>query len=175
MKYFVALFFGIISVTGVISVSAHGTGVSFEETKEGYKIDIGHDEFIASLESTRFDFALYKEDVSNVEGEVFTDAWVTITKDKKLYFGGAVDKPVFGATGFTFVFPEEGVYTIATRFQKDGETVVKTEFPLEIIPPLDAKKKMNPVILYTLFSLAGLCIGLCVGFLIPKKLKNKII
>jgi hypothetical protein len=155
-----------------ISVSAHGTGVSFEETKEGYKIDIGHDEFIAALESTRFDFALYLEDISRVEGDVFTDAWVTITKDKKLYFGGAVDKPVFGATGFTFVFPEEGVYTIATRFQKDGETVIKTEFPLEIIPPLDATKEINPLVLYALLSFGSLCIGLCIGFLIPKKNKK---
>lgn len=169
MKYLVALIFGVISITGAISVYAHGTGVSFEETKEGYKIDIGHDEFITALESTRFDFALYPEDVSKVESEVYTDAWVTITKDKKLYFGGAVDKPVFGATGFTFVFPEEGVYTIATRFQKDGETVIKTEFPLEIIPPVASQKKINPVLLYTLFSIAGLCIGFCAAYLIPKK------
>ncbi len=172
MRYLAVLIFGVIFVTGAISVYAHGTGVSFEEVKEGYKIDIGHDEFIAALESTRFDFALYPEDVSKVEGEVFTDAWVTITKDKKLFFGGAVDKPVFGATGFTFVFPEEGVYTIATRFQKDGETVIKSEFPLEIIAPLDVEKEVNPIPLYALFSFGSLCIGLCIGFLVPKKVKK---
>lgn len=154
------------------TVFAHGTGVSFEEKKEGYTIDIGHEESIAALESTRLDFALYPEDVSKVEGEVFTDAWVTITKDKKLFFGGAVDKPVFGATGFTFVFPEAGTYTIASRFQKDGETVVKSEFPLEIISPLDTKKEVNPSLTYVLLSLGSLCVGLCIGFLIPKKSKK---
>ncbi len=157
--------------TGALSVFAHGTGVSYEETKEGYKIDIGHDEFIAALESTRFDFALYPEDIANTDGEVYTDVWVTLTKDKKLFFGGAVDKPVFGATGFTFVFPETGTYIVSARFQKDGETVTKAEFPLTIISPLETKSKSNiPVwMLPVCVGFASLLVGCAGGFLLARK------
>ena len=158
-------------MTGVLSVSAHGTGVSYEETKEGYKIDIGHDEFIAALESTRFDFALYPEDVTNADGEVYTDVWVTLTKDKKLFFGGAVDKPVFGATGFAFVFPEAGTYIVSARFQKDGETVTKAEFPLTIIAPLSTNTEsiVPPWIVPLSVGVTFLLIGGAGGFLISRK------
>jgi hypothetical protein len=138
---------------------AHGTGVSFEETKDGYKIDIGHDEFIAENESVRFDFALYPENIENVEGEVFTDVWVTITKDKKIYFAGGIDKPVFGTTGFTYVYPEQGTFLLSARFQKDGETITKTEFPLTVIAPLDAVPPPNPLVVPALYGGIGLLLG----------------
>lgn len=152
-------------------VFAHGTGVSYEENKDGYKIDIGHDEFIAALESTRFDFVVYPENIKDVEGEIFTDVWVTFTKDKKLFFAGGVHKPVFGSTGFTYVFPEQGTYIVSARYQNDGETVVQTEFPLEIIAPLEVKKEPNPFILFGLLTLAGLLIGVAIGLFIPRKNK----
>jgi hypothetical protein len=161
------LFFG-----GAYLVSAHGSSFSFEEIKDGYKIDIGHDEFIAADESVRFDFALYPEDTSTPlpEGEeLFTDVWVTITQNKKPYFAGGIDKPVFGATGFTYAFPKEGEFTLSARFQKDGETVTTAEFPLTIIPPLDQKKELPPILLYALFGLAGLLVGFSVSLFIPKK------
>jgi hypothetical protein len=160
------LFFG-----GAYLVSAHGSSFSFEEKKDGYKIDVGHDEFIAADESVRFDFALYPEDMSALpEGEeLFTDVWVTITQNKKAYFAGGVDKPVFGATGFTYAFPKEGEFILSARFQKDGETVTTTEFPLTIIAPLDQKKGLPPILLYSLFGLAGLLVGFSIGLFIPKK------
>lgn len=162
----------LVSVSLYTVVSAHGTGVSYEETKDGYKIDIGHDEFIAAGEATRFDFLLYPENIENIEGEIFTDVWVTFTQDKGLFFAGGIHKPVFGSTGFTYVFPHEGTYTVSARYQKDGETVVQTEFPLEIIPPLTTKKEINPLILYALIALAGLVFGTAVGLFIPRKSKK---
>ena len=154
-------------------VAAHGSSFSHEETKEGYKIDIGYDEFIAENESVRFDFAIYPENIETVEGEVFDDVWVTFTKDKKIFFAGGVSKPVFGATGFTYVFPEQGSYELTARFQKDGETVVATEFPLQILPPLEVEDTgMDPKILYALFGLAGLILGVAVSLFIPRKNKH---
>ena len=150
----------------------HGTGVSYEENRDGYKIDIGHDEFIAAEESTRFDFTLFPEDISNVEGAPFTDVWVTFTKDKKIFFAGGVHKPEFGITGFTYVFPKEGTYTVSARFQKDGETVVKTEFPLTVIAPLEVVKP-KPNILAAVGAGVGLLFGVAVGFLIGRKQKLK--
>lgn len=152
--------------------TAHGTGVSYEENKDGYKIDIGHDEFIAAEESTRFDFAVFPEDISSVEGEIFTDVWVTFTKEKKLFFAGGVHKPVFGSTGFTYVFPEEGSYIVSARFQKEGQTVVETEFPLEVIVPLEAEKEQLPFVASSIFGVGGLLLGLAIGLFIPRKKTN---
>lgn len=148
---------------------AHGSSFSFEETKDGYLMDIGYDEFIAAKESVRFDFAVYPENIETVEGEVYSDVWVTITKDKKIYFAGGVHKPVFGATGFTYVFPEEGDYVLSARFQKDGDTVVGTEFPLSIIPPLEEKKEIPPFYLVLIAATAGLLAGFGAGLFIPRK------
>lgn len=151
---------------------AHGNSFSYEEIKDGYLIDIGYDEFIAAEESVRFDFIVYPEDIESVEGEVFTDVWVTITQDKQLFFAGGVHKPVYGATGFTYAFPQEGEYVLSARFQNGGETVVNTEFPITVIPPLDQGSQMPPTVVYVLCTLAGLFIGFAAGILIPRK--NKI-
>lgn len=154
---------------------AHGDSFSYEERKDGYLIDIGHDEFIAAKESVRFDYTLYPEDLDTldtIEGEIFTDVWVTITKDKQIFFAGGIHKPVFGTTGFTYAFPEEGTYTLTARFQKDGETVVATEFPLDIIPPLEDKAQANPLIMYGLSLFSGLILGAAFMLFIPQKKKN---
>lgn len=153
-------------------VSSHGTGVSYEETKDGFKIDIGHDEFISAEESTRFDFALFPENPDSTEGEVFTDVWVTFTKDKKIFFAGGINKPVFGTTGFTYVFPKEGIYTVSARFQKDGETLVKTEFPLTIIAPLDQVESTSPFLFLSVFGGFGVLMGIT-GTIVIRKLVIK--
>jgi hypothetical protein len=150
----------------------HGSSFSYEEVKDGYTIDIGHDEFIAAMESVRFDFAAYPLDLDAVEGEVYTDVWVTITKENQIFFAGGVDRPVFGATGFTYAFPGEGEYTLSARFQKDGDTVVGTEFPLSIIAPLEEKKELPPAVFPLLTGLAGLLLGFALALFIPHKLKN---
>ncbi len=174
MKYSIifTLVLSLIWAGSVLTVYGHGSSFSHEETKEGYKIDIGYDEFIAQNESVRFDFAVFPEDIASVEGEVFDDVWVTFTKDKKIYFAGGISKPVFGATGFTYVFPEQGSYVLTARFQKDGDTVVATEFPLEILPPLEEDKKIDARILYLLFGLSGLMLGSAITFFIPRKNKQ---
>jgi len=171
------LFFFLINITLFSTVAfAHGTGVSFEETKDGYKTDIGHDEFIAAHESTRFDFAVYPVDLTNVTSDIYTDVWVTITQNKKIFFAGGIHKPEFGTTGFTFVFPEEGEYLISARFQKDGETVTKSEFPFTVIAPVEVKTVEVPYFLYSGIVLAGLLAGGIIGIvgtrIITKKRKE---
>ena len=168
----------LVSLMGVAvllstQVFAHGSGVSYEETKDGYKIDIGHDEFIAALESTRFDFQLYPENLDTVDGEIFTDVWVTFSLDKQLYFAGGIHKPVFGSTGFTYVFPKSGTYTVSARYQKEGETVTETEFQIEIIEPQTTKKEQNPLVVYSLIGLASLMSGAAIGLFIPRKNSKK--
>jgi hypothetical protein len=150
-------------------VFAHGSSYSHEEVKDGYLIDIGFDEFIAVDESMRFDFSLYPQDIDSVEGKVFTDVWVTITKDRKIFFAGGVHKPVFGTTGFTYVFPHEGEYVFTARYQKEGNTIVSTEFPLTVLPSLEVERTIAPVVIHGIAMLAGLLIGLGLGLFIPRK------
>lgn len=166
------IFFLCASIIGMATiVSAHSSGVSFEDTKEGYKIDIGHAEFFAAGESTRFDFTLYPEDIENIEGDIFTDVWVTITQDKKLFFAGGIDKPVFGATGFTYLFPEAGTYVLSARYQKDGDSLVQTEFPIEVTKAVDAVKKGNPLFLYLALAIGGVLAGFGAGVIVRKNKK----
>lgn len=153
---------------------AHGTGVSYEENKDGYKIDIGHDEFITEGEATRFDFTIYPLDINSVQGEVFTDAWINFSKDKKLFFAGGIHKPVFGTTGFTYVFPEPGTYTISARFQNAGETVVSSEFPIEVLAKPKPVQNPPQMVVYGMVACAGLLIGTGAGLFIPRK-NNKIV
>jgi len=170
-KLLLSIIVGLVSLSTATIVLAHGNSFSYEETKEGYLIDIGHDEFIAADESVRFDFSVYPEDLESVEGEVFSDVWVTLTQDRKVFFAGGIDKPVFGTTGFTFAFPEEGTYMLSARFQKDGETVVATEFPITVIPSLEKKKGLPPFVVPSGAAVAGLLIGLAGGFIISNKRK----
>lgn len=167
---FVFLFLFIISFSFTF---AHGDGFSYEEVKDGYKIDIGHKELIAAQESTRFDFDITLENSDAVNSELFTDVWVTFIKDKKVYFAGGVHKPTFGATGFTYVFPEAGTYTVSARYQKEGETIVKTEFPITVGESSEANKNPNPFLLYGLIGCGLLLLGVAVGLFIPRK-NNKI-
>jgi len=159
----------IVFLLSPASILAHGNSFSHEETKDGYKIDIGYDEFIAANESVRFDFAAYPEDIDAAEGEIFTDVWVTLTQDKKAYFAGGIDKPVFGATGFTYAFPKEGSYILSARFQKDGETVVATEFPIEVLPPLDQEEEFPLPVMMAFSAVVGLLIGSAAVFFISRK------
>ncbi len=164
-----SIFYFLFSISLVF---AHGTGVSYEETRDGYKIDIGHDEFIAEGESTRFDFVLHPENIEAAEGEIFTDVWVTFTKDKQIYFAGGINKPVLGATGFTYAFAEEGVYVVTARFQKSGETLTKIEFPLTVLPPLNTVPTPNPFVVTSFFLGLGFGVGV-VGTVVFRKLKIK--
>lgn len=166
---FVTIF--IFSTATANVVYSHSSGVSYEEIKDGYKIDVGHAEFIYDQEPERFDFSIFPESVTSTEGELFSDVWVTFMKDKKLFFAGGIHKPVFGSTGLTYVFPEPGTYTMSVRFQKDAETVVKTEFPIEVVP-LSEPKETNNVFMYLLFLAAGLCVGVSIGLFIPRKSKQ---
>ncbi len=150
-------------------VFAHGSSFSYEETKDGYLIDIGYDEFIAEGESVRFDFDIYPEDITTIEGEVFTDVWVTITQNNKIFFAGGIEKPVFGATGFTYVFPEEGEYVLSARFQNEGNSIVETEFPVTIIPPLEGEETTSPIVIGGIMGVAGLICGVGIGLFIPRK------
>ena len=169
----ILLFVSIIIFQSNTFVLAHGGGVSYEEQKNGYFIDIGYnEEFPVAHEPIRFDFVTYPEDKESIEGEVFTDVWVRISEDKKLYFSGGINKPKFGVTGFTYAFPQEGTYQILARFQNDGETVVETSFFIEVLPVIEDSGDYNLI-----FIVGGISFTLgtmIMFFLRRKKISEKI-
>lgn len=162
------LFLLVLLLQAHVAVFAHGDGVSHEEQKDGYFIDIGYDqEFPVAQDSLRFDFVTYPDDKESIEGEVFTDVWVRISQDRELFFSGGINKPEFGTTGFTYVFPREGTYEVLARFQNDGEAVVETSFFIEVLPTTTEKKVAWVSLVFA--SSAGFVLGGAVVFLFRRK------
>jgi hypothetical protein len=112
-------------------VSAHTTGSSWEQVYNEYKVDVGYDPtiFVAN-EPERLDFNVVKE--ATGEDVPFADVWVRISKGNKTVFATGVHKPSLGKTGMTFTFPEAGDYLLSARFEKDGNTVVESSFPVTV-------------------------------------------
>lgn len=145
---------------------AHGSGVSYEEQKDGYLVDIGYSiEFPKALEQVRFDLTIIPDDIESLDDELFTDVWIRIAQERELFFSGGINKPDFGLTGFTYVFPKEGVYEITARFQNAGENVVEVTFPLEILPPEEGRSNINPFIAIGV----GFLLGAAIMFFIPRR------
>lgn len=148
---------------------AHVVGVSYEDNKAGYKIDIGYDQLINQGTPARFDFALTLLDPNATTTELFTDVWVTFLKNKTLYFAGDIHKPVYGSTGFTYVFPEPGTYTVSARYQKQDDSIVEDSFTVDVLPaPIASATQSASLLTYILIGGAGLFIGISVGLFIPR-------
>lgn len=148
-------------------ISAHGGGVSHEEYKDGYFIDIGYQINPIPFEQMRLDFNTYPENDPSAEN-VFSDVWVRIVQNKELFFSGGIDKPVFGPTGITYAFPKAGTYEIFVRFQKDVDKVVETSFTITVVPNEDEKLPFN---LFMAGSIGFILGGVAVFLIFRKKLK----
>ena len=115
-----------------IFAEAHAFGVSHETTVDGIHIDIGYSSAAPTAgESVIFDFNLPVGE----EDEVYTDVWVRIDGDDgSTKLATAVYNASFGGPRMSYAFPEAGVYTIAVRYENDGTALVKTEWPLTVVP-----------------------------------------
>jgi len=161
---FISFLFG----TNSLFVNAHGGGVSHEETKDGYFIDIGYQILPIAFEQIRFDFNTYIQENPEIE-DIYTDVWVRISRDRELFFSGGIGKSFFGATGFTYAFPEEGTYEILARFQKDADVVVESSFTMEVLPEPNQNAHVNP---YAAASVAFV-LGSVVTFLLGRRKKQR--
>jgi hypothetical protein len=122
----------LISLVLPVISFGHGSGLSFETEKEGYFIDIGvSSEPVLSLQSTRFDLSLF--DASSNEAVDFTDVWVRIEEGRKVLFAGGVHVPNLGPTGFSYAFPNAGLYQVSVRYQEDGSALTEYSFELPVI------------------------------------------
>lgn len=162
---FVLVFFVFVG-----STNAHEGGASFEKKVGNYKIDVGYDpEEFVSGESQRFDFDLYD---SKTEKDVdFTDVWVNISEEKKTVFAGGIYKSELGGAGMTFVFPKEGDYVMSVRFEKDGNNIVESTFPVKVLNG-EIEEASSGLIKYKDWFV-GIALGLIVGYLVSMFISKK--
>lgn len=147
------LAFVLFVASGPDQAWAHGeagltlSATSTTEEKPAYIVDVDYAEAaIVAGSFGRFDFNLFT-DATRQKPVEFTDLWVRIEQkdgDKRgrTLYAGSVAKAQFGGTGFSFVFPEGGTYTLSVRYNdaskdKWSETVAEAEFPLDVLRSYD--------------------------------------
>lgn len=162
------LVYTLLLVTPVSIVLAHGEGgLEFTAQGDGFTADMDYSRDIieAGGSTGRFNFSVFADEARS-EGVEFSDLWVTITqvssedgKRGSTIFAGPINKPKFGATGFTYAFYESGPYLVSVRYMNEDEKITQVEFPIEVIEVEDDDTE-SPL---TLQFFVGLLIGLVVG------------
>jgi hypothetical protein len=162
----------LIVVLGVLissTVAAHGIGRSFEETRDGYKVDIGVSEEIISLgENVRISLELYN--ASNQEAVDFTETWVLLSNNQTTMFSGNIIRPENGllpVLNYTFVTP--GTYGLTVRFMKANEELIESTFPFEVEGSVKEDGGTNFNFQPILFTVSGLIFGLLISRLVRQK------
>lgn len=141
---------------------AHGSGASLEKVVDNYLVDVGYSPaFLEAEDPIRFDFALL-ESSDRTKEVPFTDIWVRIEKEKKVFFAGGIAKARLGGTGVSYVFPTEGQYELFIRFQNGEESLAETSFPLSVDPPYMPEGGSSFKLSNQLFL--GLIAGFGIGF-----------
>lgn len=177
----VLVFVAAVAMSFPAKVQAHGeVGITFNSTTtEGYIVDVDYaDAYIEADRIGRFSFDLFT-DGSRQKQVSFTDMWVRIEQrdgeKSRTIFAGPVAKQEFGGNGFSFTFPEGGIYTLSVRFNDAskeifGATAGEGEFELNVLRNPDDDKFR-----FSVEFLVGLVGGLCLAFLglLPLLLKGK--
>lgn len=137
MKY---LFVLLTALLGAASFTgAHGLGQTLTTQIDGYQVDVDYDvPVIEAGVPVRFDFRLWKGEVSAGEPASFSGVWLRLDRHagkgavNPIVFSGNLGQPEFGAPGVTYAFPEEGSYNLFVRFESGKENVAEATFPLSV-------------------------------------------
>ncbi|NQV92952.1 hypothetical protein HQ403_00460 [Candidatus Kaiserbacteria bacterium] len=165
-NYKIILFFIGIAFVFPFIVLGHGLGASYEETVDGYKIDIGYEpETVTSESRVRFNFSISNEE-SNDE-VMYSDVWVRINEGSQTVFASGIHHPEFDGAGLLYTFPKEGNYEISTRFQNGSESLAEVTFPLEVQSAGEDTATSTPSLLAV--GLIGLVFGGLLSFIFMRK------
>jgi hypothetical protein len=149
-------------------VQAHTNGASVEQEVGDYFIDIGYaPETIVAGEPIRFDFAI--SDLDSLDGTEFSDIWVQVEKERETFFAGGIHRAEFGTTGFLFIFPLEGLYTVHARFQNSGKEIVQTSFQVEVAEGMVVESHIDSPLTGILIGAIGLVFGALVGWRLARR------
>jgi hypothetical protein len=180
--YLISLF-----VLGIIvfphGAQAHGEGVTTFKatTADGYVIDVDYAGLgVQAGVSGTFDFNLFTDE-SRTKRVEYKDLWVRIVEQDgssqgRTLFAGPIAKPQYKQEGFLYVFPHEGSYTLAVRYNQANEENVSDK--KEIKADLSIKVARSPE--EEKFSLKkDFYVGLAVGgmgvlvFLLPFLIRRR--
>jgi hypothetical protein len=127
---FLLVFVYLFSVSVVFS---HNFGSYWEKEVNGYRVDVGYSPDIF-MEDTpvRFDFAIL--DPQTKQDLNFSDVWVRIEQNNRLFFAGGLGKAKFGPTGISYTFLEPNDYTLSARYSNASGTITEAEFDFTILP-----------------------------------------
>jgi len=97
---------------------------------DNYKVDFGYS---PENPNTNDKVAIALTLFNNTNQEVIEpySVWVRISSSKEVVFAGTL-KPLNGNVAFTYKFPSADNYDITARFNDDKETIVETNFSIEI-------------------------------------------
>jgi hypothetical protein len=116
---------------------------------DDYIIDFGYSpENPTTKDKVAIALTLFDKNEEVIEPE---SVWIRISNSEKVIFAGTF-KPNENIA-FTYNFPEEDTYEITARFNNDKETIVETDFSLEIkeIVPLSSYYILAGIIILIIF------------------------
>lgn len=162
----------VAALSSLSDVRAHGEGASYEEDKDGYRIDVGYSPEIPQQNQTlRFDFLLFAKVENTYEHFDFSDVWVKITKDGVRYFAGPIHRSGFGDPSFQLYVAEPGTYEINVRYQSGTGRIVETTFPLAVQSVVDKEDDATKKLwLWWLGGCLGLLVSVSILLLIFRKM-----
>jgi len=101
-------------------------GAGENKTVGPYLLDVGWDP-AHPVAGEKTSLAINVVDAQTLEKTTFSGAWLRISKGEKIFFAGNLQMDE-GSTALTFVFPEEGEWTLDVQFAEYKEkTTVKVQ------------------------------------------------
>lgn len=176
------LIYTLLLTTPISVALAHGEdGLEFTAQGDGYTADMDYSSsVIESGGSTgRFSFSVFADE-ARTEGVEFSDLWVTITKVSNEgskrgspIFAGPINRPDFGAVGFTYAFYEPGPYVVSVRYMNEGEKITQVEFPIDVIESTDNTTDAELPLVPIGSALLGLVVGVGATLVVTSRKKDK--
>ena len=149
------------------AVQAHGFGFSHETTVDEYQVDIGY----SSAAPTPDEVVAFDFNLPVVHSDVpYTNVWVRISADTgAVVFASGIYNTTFGGPRMSYVFPDDGLYTIYVRYEDDSTILLETEFPITVVPVASDTGPLSPWMLFG----GGLLLGAGAMFFLWKMRKGK--
>lgn len=114
---------------------AHGGGLALEQEDGAYRLSLESvTQEVRSGAPERLNFEIASKE--GTDFVAFTHIWVRISgPEDEFHFSGEVKAAPLGmVTGFSYRFPSEGEYEIATRFYENERVLAEGSFMLKIVP-----------------------------------------
>jgi hypothetical protein len=139
-------------------MAAHSEGVSYEDTIDGYEVDIGY----SSPAPTTRDVVIFDFNLPASEAEsTYTDVWVRVVSEEgTVVFASALHNAQFGGPRLSYLFPKAGTYTISARYENGSHVLFEASFPLTVIEEEGEGKPFSFDLIHGIVLLVGLLLGM---------------